>query len=425
MSHAFADVRHDLDVAGNFGDIHGTPWYSDAEYDRFDDEEFRRRHEAARALCRRDGFDALILTGGQNVYSLGSGVTWSTGLTDERGMCQYVVLGPSGDPILVYPHTGCHIEAARQQVSPTVEVRSGRGGRFGAAIAQALRDRGVTSGRVGITVADTMGPEYMGMSTHLDLVAELPDVEWVRARDLFHELTVVKNDVELAAMARAGELAVAAHDAVARAAVPGATEQQLAAAGTATILAGGGQIHLMMISSSSMHDPRNVYPSPIPSRRVLRDGDYVLCEIAAAHMGYSAKLGQPISVGPPTPSFEAFHRDVALVGFRAALETLTVGTPLDDIRAAASAFRRVGAQSRPVLVHGIDLITAGPKVMVHDVVARPFDDPLRAGMVLNIEAAPISADGTFGSFVSRTYAVREDGPVDLTPYPLDEMIRGG
>jgi hypothetical protein len=75
-------------------------------------------------------------------------------------------------------------------------------------------------------------------------------------------------------------------------------------------------------------------------------------------------------------------------------------------------------------LHGIDLITAGPKVMVHGVAAREYDSRLTAGMVVNVEAAPITADGVWGSFLSRTYAIGTDGIEDLTPtpYPLDELV---
>ena len=52
----------------------------------------------------RDGLDALILTGGPDIYSHGGGVAWGAGLIDDRGMCQYMVLPLKGEPTLIYPH---------------------------------------------------------------------------------------------------------------------------------------------------------------------------------------------------------------------------------------------------------------------------------------------------------------------------------
>jgi Xaa-Pro dipeptidase len=416
-------VRHELDVSSNYADISNTPWYADAEYDTFSDAEFSRRHEAARSLMARERLDALILTGSPNIYSLGSGVTWGCGLIDDRGMCQYLVLPREGRPTLIYPHDGCHLEAVRRMVS-VAEVRGGQKGHFGKAIADRLREAGVTSGRVGVTAVDRTGPEYMGVATYLELQRELPGVEIVFAPDLFHELTYRKSDDELDAMRTAGRLAVAAQDAVAGAARPGVREYELAAAGTAAILAGGGRVHLMMIASTPMERPRIMYPNPNPSRRVLQHGDLILTEISAAHLGYSAKLGHPITIGPPTAEMNRFHREVTLPGFMALKDVLAPGVALTELQKVSDAFRRAGAQSRPMTLHGIDLITAGPKVMVHGVGAQEYDSHLVDGMVVNVEATPITADGVWGSFLSRSYAIASAGVEDLTPtsYPLDELL---
>jgi Xaa-Pro dipeptidase len=417
------EVRHELDTSSNYADIGSTPWYADAEYDKFSNAEFSRRHDVARSRMARDGLDALILTGSPNIYSLGSGVTWGCGLIDDRGMCQYLVLPRERRPTLIYPHDGCHLEAVRKMVS-VAEVRGGQSGHFGRAIADRLREVGATSGRIGVTAADRTGPEYMGVATYLELQRELPEVEIVFAPDLLHELTYRKSDEEIDAMRKAGRLAVAAQDAVARAARPGVREHELAAAGTAAILAGGGRVHLMMIASTPMARPRIMYPNPNPSRRALQHGDLILTEISAAYLGYSAKLGHPITIGAPTEEMSRFHREVTLAGFVALKEALAPGTALTELAKVSDAFRRAGAQSRPMTLHGIDLITAGPKVMVHGVAAHEYDSQLIDGMVVNVEAAPITADGVWGSFLSRTYAINKDGIEDLTPtsYPLDELL---
>src|SRR3990172_9468476 len=116
MSHDndWNQVRRELDKSDNFEAICNSPWYTDTVYEKFSDAEFARRHEAARKLMARDGLDALILTGGPDIYSHGGGVAWGAGLLDDRGMCQYMVLPLKGEPTLIYPHYGCHIEAARE-----------------------------------------------------------------------------------------------------------------------------------------------------------------------------------------------------------------------------------------------------------------------------------------------------------------------
>ena len=209
MDNDWNKVRRELDKSDNFEAICNSPWYTDAVYEKFSDAEFARRHEAARKLMARDGLDALILTGGPDIYSHGSGVTWGAGLCDDRAMCQYLVLPQKGEPTLIYPHYGCHIEAARKQVS-VKDVRSGQHGKYGKAVAERLIELKLQKGRIGITAANRTGPEYMGVQAYLDLKQLMPEAKFEFCPTLLHELTYRKSPEELKAMAKAGQIAVKA-----------------------------------------------------------------------------------------------------------------------------------------------------------------------------------------------------------------------
>jgi Xaa-Pro aminopeptidase len=101
---------------------------------------------------------------------------------------------------------------------------------------------------------------------------------------------------------------------------------------------------------------------------------------------------------------------------------LQPGKSLEEIRQAGAHFREHGAQARPMMVHGLDLITAPPFVYVDQVKAQPFEQVLVPNMTLSVEITPINADGTFGMFMGRTYAITEEGQRDLTRFPMDEII---
>jgi Xaa-Pro aminopeptidase len=254
------------------------------------------------------------------------------------------------------------------------------------------------------------------------LEENLPQASFVFLPGLLHEMTYLKSDEELDAMARAGQLVIQALEALVKAARPGVREYQLEAAATNAIMDGGGRIHLMMIGSTSMHHPQVVFPNPRPSHRVLQRGDIILAEMVALYKGYSAKLGQPITIGPPTAAMNAFFKEVVLGGFLALREQLKPGRTLEDVRQAGAYFRQHGAQARPDMVHGLDLITAPPFIYVDQIKAQPFEQTLVPGMTLAIDITPISADGTFGMFMGRTYAMTETGQRDLTPYPIEEIL---
>lgn len=424
MANDWNKVRYELDKSENFKAMSNSPWYSDTVYSKFSDAEYQRRYKHARELMERDGFDALLLTGGQNIYNMGGAVSWATNLFDDRGMCQYVIFPKEGELTLVYPHAGCHIEAARKMVS-IKDVRGSEGGKFAKVIADRLKELGAEKGRIGITAIDRNGPEYMGVKTYLDLQELLPDATFEFAPGLLHELTVIKSAEEIEAMERAGELVVDGFKAIQEIARPGVHEYELAAAGTHGIMKGNGRVHLMMIGSTSMHDPKMVFPNPLPSERVLKEGDVILCEMVATYKGYSAKIGHPITVGPPTEQYNTFYKEMALEGLRALEAELKPGNTLENVRKAGGHFRAKGGQSRPIMIHGLDLITAPPFIYTDQVKAIPDDEVIRPGNTYAIEITPINAEGTFGIFLARTYVITEDGRRDIIPFPLEEIAVAG
>ena len=425
MDNDWSKVRRELDKSDHFEAICNSPWYSDAVYEKFSDAEFARRHQAARELMARDGLDALILTGGPDIYSHGSGVTWGSGLIDDRGMCQYMVLPLQGEPTLIYPHYGCHIEAARKQVSVR-DVRSGQHGKYGKAVAERLIELKLEKGRIGITAADRTGPEHMGVNAYLDLKKLMPEASFEFCPNMLHELTYRKSAEEISAMARAGQLAIKALEAVKATARPGVREYELAGAVAQAVISGGGRYHLLMIGSTSMRDPKIIFPNPNPSARVLKDGDIVLSELAMSYMGYSAKIGHPISIGRPTEQYQRFFKDVVVAGFKEVRALLRPGSTLEDVRSTgAQAFRRRGAQSRPTIMHGLDLITSVPFVRADRVRAEPYETTMQPGMTYNIEITPVDSEGIYGIFYSRSFAITGDGCRDLTPYDVDEILVAG
>jgi Xaa-Pro aminopeptidase len=126
-------------------------------------------------------------------------------------------------------------------------------------------------------------------------------------------------------------------------------------------------------------------------------------------------------VGPPTKEYDQFYKEIVLEGFRALEAELVPGKTLEEISKAGSTFRDKGAQSRPIMVHGLDLITALPYILTDDVRGQPGDEVVKPGNTFAIEITPINADGTFGMFLSRTYVMTEDGQENIVHYPLDEL----
>ena len=210
--------------------------------------------------------------------------------------------------------------------------------------------------------------------------------------------------------------------AMAARAKPGVTEYELRAAAGAAILEGGGDIDFLIIGSTSMANPALVFGNPRPSARKLQKGDIINMELAAGYRGYTAQIGSPICLGPPTDMVKRFWEEITLPGYQRMVAEIKPGNAVEMIRNAGTFFREKGVQSRPIHAHGIDIITDGPHVFCDRVDAEPFEQTFKPGMVFMAEPTPITADGNFGIFLGHTFIVTETGRESVDNWPLELVV---
>ncbi|HET7263160.1 MAG TPA: M24 family metallopeptidase [bacterium] len=423
-SRDFESARGALDSGANFGRLTGTPYYADAVYERFSDAEHARRLAATRDKMARLALDGLIACGGPNHWSYGAGVFWLSNHREWHALSVYLYVPREGEPALVYGMGGTHIEATRRAVAVR-DVRPAPGGQFGEALAAVAKERGHAGGRIGIAVIDPRYGDYLPYNQYRRLAAELPDARLELVGDFFHELLVVKSTEEQTRVRRAGALCVAALRAVRAAARPGVAEYELKAAAASAILAGGGELDFLIIGSTPMDAPSMVFGNPRPSGRRLRPGDLILNELAAGYEGYTAQIGIPICVGRPTDRVRAMWDEVVRPGFDLLAEELRPGNTFEAMQRKTAVFRERGYQSRPIVMHGIDLTSHHPDVRVDGVHAEPADRVMRPGMELMLEPNPITPDGLLGLFYGHTFLLTETGREHVTAgLPEDLLVAG-
>lgn len=416
-------IRGRLDQGKVFGAMRGTPYYRDAVYPQFSAAEYARRYAALRGKMAELGLDVAICPGGPSHWSFGGGMLWLSGHWEWHALAAYVVVPREGEPTLVYGMGGTHIEATRRLVSAALsDVRASRNGRYGEVMAERIRELGLERGRIGLLEIDVRHGDHLPANQLEAMRRALPEAEFVFTEGIMHELLVVKSAEELDCVRAAGRLCTNAMRALAERARPGATEVELRAAAGAAILEGGGDIDFLIIGSTPMDDPAMVFGNPRPSWRELRRGDMILMELAAGYRGYSAQIGQPICLGEPPAPVRRFWDEIARPGYERIIEAIVPGRPVDDLRVAGQFFRQMGVQSRPILVHGIDLVSDGPHVTVEHTEARPYEEVLRPGMVLMPEPNPITADGSMGMFVGHTVIVTATGCECVDDWPLELTV---
>ena len=133
---------------------------------------------------------------------------------------------------------------------------------------------------------------------------------------------------------------------------------------------------------------------------MLKEGDIILSELAMSYMGYSAKIGHPVSIGRPTGTVQRPSSRTWSWPASRTVEALVQARHHARRRAQGGrqAFRKRGAQSRPTIMHGLDLITSVPFITADRVRAEPYDMTMQPGMTYNIEITPVDKDGIFGIF---------------------------
>ena len=416
-------VRPRLDQNGPFANMYDTPLYRDAVWEQFSKEEYARRYAALRDKMREHKLDAVIVPGGPSHWSFGGGMTWLTGHWEWHALASYVLVPLNEAPTLIFSMGGTHAEAVRRQVAPALsDVRQSRGGRYAEVMVERLKEIGLTRGRIGLVEIDPRHKDYMPVNQYNDLRTGLPEAEIVFTRSLIHELVIIKSAEELDCVRKAGVLCERAMAAMVAAAKPGATEADLRGAAGSAMLQGGGDIDFLIIGSTPMANPAMFFGNPRPSERKLKKGDIVIMELAAGYRGYTAQIGSPICLGPPTEMVRKFWEEITLPGYRKIVAEIKPGNPIDNIRIAAQFFRQKGVQSRPTQIHGIDIVTATPHVFAERTEAREADKVFLPGMVTMAEPNPITADGMFGIFLGHTFIVTPDGHEVVDKFPLELAI---
>jgi Xaa-Pro dipeptidase len=416
-------VRTRLDQNGPFSNMYDTPLYRDAVWEQFSEKEYVRRYAALRDKMREHKLDAVIVPGGPSHWSFGGGMTWLTGHWEWHALASYVLVPLNDPPTLIFSMGGTHCEAVRRQVAPALsDVRQSRGGRYAEVMVERCKEIGLTKGRIGLVEIDPRHKDYLPVNQYNDLRAGLPDVELVFTRSFIHELVIIKSAEELDCVRKAGVLCQHAMEAMVAAAKPGATEADLRGAAGAAILKGGGDIDFLIIGATAMANPAMFFGNPRPSDRKLSRGDIVIMELAAGYRGYSAQIGSPICLGPPIEMVRKFWEEITLPGYNKIVAEIRPGNSLENARAAAQFFRQKGVQSRPIQIHGIDIVTGPPHVFADKVEAREADKVFLPNMVTMAEPNPITADGMFGIFLGHTFIVTQNGHEVVDKFPLEIAV---
>ncbi len=236
--------------------------------------------------------------------------------------------------------------------------------------------------------ASAMGVRRLAFEAHEMTVARHAALVHAGAPSLLplgqavEDLRVVKDESELALLARACAITGEAFDAVAPRIRPGMTERELAVAiERAMVDAGAEQPAFATIVASG---PNGAIPHHTPGGRALAPGDLITIDCGARYGGYHADMTRTVALGEPA----AWQQEIYAVAAKAQQAAITVAVP-------GAAIAEVDAAAR-------DLIAAAGY-------GEYFTHGLGHGVGLEIHEAPMLARSKPGTLTDRVPLTVEPG----------------
>ena len=245
------------------------------------DDERHARMEKARRLMVENKIDAIYLEPGTSMFYY-AGVQWGR---SERmfGM----ILPAKGEPAYVVP--GFEEARARELIRFGKDVRTWQEDESpGEKVAQVFRDRGISTGRIGIE-------ENTRFFLFDGIRKAAPKMEYIDARPVTAGCRMIKSPAEIALLQHANEVTLAAIKATSATLREGMTQFEISANLSAAYKAlgyqGGGMVGLGEFSA---------FPHGSVNPQKLKTGDVVLIDSGTHADGYESDITRTWVFGKPT-----------------------------------------------------------------------------------------------------------------------------
>jgi Xaa-Pro aminopeptidase len=299
-------------------------------------DEVRGRIGRLQALLQAQGLPALLAVG-RSFYDRPGPVAYLSGhfppfpnsvfSGTARGLGHAFMLVPAeGEPTLLVDARGY-----RRDLLTLPDIRLSND--LVAAVGDALRERGLATGAVGLA-----GEDILPLAFARDLGAALPQLRLESAEALLDQLRAIKSPAEQALLRRAAEIA-----GVGLRAVMEATEQEVCAAGTAAALAAGADfVRYLRVHSGHWSSGGSRWPQA--TERVMQEGDPVVVDIIGAYRGYGFDVNRTTVVGGGATLSDDDRR--FLEAGHAATEAAVAATRAGATGGARGGFSRVAADER-------------------------------------------------------------------------------
>jgi Xaa-Pro aminopeptidase len=281
------------------------------------DDERKARIDKARKLMAENRSDAIYLEGGSSLFYF-TGVRW--GLSERPFVA---VIPARGELAWVCP--GFEEARARELVkSPNADVRTWEEDESPyQLVAQILKDRGASSGRVGVE-------ERLRFFIFNGVKKEAPAIDYVSADPISAGCRMVKSPAEIALMQRANDMTIAAYKAGLATLRDGMTQGDLRNNILAAYRAIGATGGVVAVSFGEY----TAFPHGSITPQKLREGDVVQIDDGCSVDGYQSDITRTVVFGKATKrQIDVWNLEKRAQA--AAFDAAKPGVPCEAVDAAA------------------------------------------------------------------------------------------
>lgn len=326
---------------------------------RFSRAERDRRHSAVRARMRERGLDCLLFphhTGEWDNYQADTRYLTSIG---GGGAATALVFPLEGEPVAIVREER-RIPLWRDQQDWIADVRAPKAFSWAGVVLDVLRERGLTSGRVGVVGLKDVLRDAEGTAAYGEIQAvrnAFPNLAIESAIDIMNAVRKPKSGEEIAVMRRAQHCADAITSALRSTASPGAREHEIYAAMTAAHIAAGGETPTMILFAA---EPRMWQTHLLPRFRCIAADDILVIEAEAKFSGYIVQSVETVPMRPLTRQEQVLF-EVSKACFSAILQAMRPGVAYADLIALWERTAiRPGYRPGRTMGHGLGLGQDGP-----------------------------------------------------------------
>lgn len=363
-------------------------------------DERRGRIEKARRLMAAENIDALMLCSGTSLVYF-TNIRWSGG--ERLFTC---IVPAKGDPFFVCP--AFEEDRAREQIAlgpfaGTADVRTWEEHESPyERVAQGLRDRGLTTGRVGVeeTVKFVFSDGVAQAAPAMSLVSGTPVTAGCR---------MVKDAHELELMQLASNVTLRAYEAAYKALAEGMTQNDFAA------LVAAAHARLGFNGGAGVQvGPYSALPHGSIQPQVVREGTILLIDGGCSVEGYASDLSRTFVLGRATDKMKHVF-EIERRAQDAALAAAKPGVPCEAVDAAARKVI-VDAGYGPDYKYFTHRVGHGMGMDGHEwpYLTRGNTLPLAPGMTFSDEPG-IYIPGEFGVRLEDDMYITDEGAKLFTP----------